>query len=690
LGKKSNESFWNKPYRLYLFLAAVTFLLFYNTLQNEFVFDDESVIVNNSALADLSNIPKYFIGSEGFHKVIGKYYRPIVSTSYTIDYALWGLKPGGFHFTNILIHLIATLLLFNILLHLFGKIKYGVLVSFIGAMIFAVHPIHTEAVSWVSGRTDSMVTLFFFASFLYYLKFSGIIFNYGTGKSKNIIEGSDRKRFLFLSLIFYVLGLLSKEMIVTMPVIIILFDAVYRKLPVTSLKKNIPVYGMFIGITILFIIVRQFILKDIPDRDTYLYFYGKDGMTAFATMLKTIPVYFKLLFFPAGLLYHYNGTMADAASLLDMKVLMSVIFILIMAGLAVIFYKKDSIFSFCILFFFVTLLPVLNIVPTMNFMAERFLYMTSFALSIFTCFILIKFINDKNKNALFSVFAVIIIAFAYLTFERNKDWKDNDTLYLSAAGVEGNVLLVNVGNIHANKQEYDEAEILYRRAIEIRENSLLANHNLGLIFMIRGDLDSAEYYIKKGIQIDSLAPDGYFQMASIYRSRGQIVEAIEMLEKLQEIIPNYKESETLLMQLKAGVGEGQIPQDFSPTDQMKNAEILMLQESSFKNYQEKNYKEAIIDLKKLLELSNDPETKSGYLNNIGICYYEMENYEEAQKYYEEALKFNPLNMNALNGLAEIMLKKNEKTKAMEFYNRILELNPEDANARNKVDSLRKN
>jgi tetratricopeptide (TPR) repeat protein len=685
--KKPSTPFLENTVLLYFLLTVITFLLFYNTLPNEFVFDDESVIVNNSALTDLSNIPEYFTGSEGFHKVIGKYYRPVVSTSYTIDYALWGLKPGGFHFTNILIHITASLILFNILLHLFGNYKNGILYSFIGALIFAVHPVHTEAVSWVSGRTDSMVTLFFFASFLYYLKYSGIIFTSHAGKKENTINPPDHKRFLLFSLIFYVLGLLSKEMIVTMPVIIILFDLVYRKKPLSFIKKNLPVYGLFIGVTIVYVFVRYLILKDIPDRDTYLYFYDKDGMTAFATMMKTIPVYFKLLFFPVGLLYHYNGTMPDAFSLLEVNVLLSVMFIFILLALAVIFYKKDSVISFCILFFFVTLLPVLNIVPTMNFMAERFLYMTSFAVSVFGCYLLTKFAGTKNKNALISIFVIVIIAFAYLTFERNKDWKDNDTLYLSAEGIDGNVLLVNIGNIHANRQEYDAAEPLYRRAIAIRDNSVLANHNLGLIFLIKGELDSAEHYISRGIEIDSLAPDGYFQLASIYRARGNTGEAIRMLEKLQEIIPNYKESAALLQQLQAGNIEGQILPPGVP-DNFKSEELNLLQNRSFQYYQEKKYAEAIKDLEKLIEMSDDPAAISGYLNNIGLCYYDMGNLDEAGNNFNEALKLNPQNVNALNGLAEVMLKRNNRAKAMEYYNKILQINPGDENARSKLDSLK--
>ncbi len=161
-----------KPIYCYLIIIAVTFLTFYNSLSNEFVFDDESVILNNSSIQSLSSIPKYFTADEGFHKVIGRYYRPLVSATYAADYSIWGLNPFGFHMTNIIIYIIACLLLFRIFSVLFWRYKFRNLFSLFATLIFAVHPVHTEAVSWVSGRTDSLVTMFFFGSFLCYLEFT--------------------------------------------------------------------------------------------------------------------------------------------------------------------------------------------------------------------------------------------------------------------------------------------------------------------------------------------------------------------------------------------------------------------------------------------------------------------------------------------------------------------------------------
>lgn len=655
---------------LYLIVVLAAFFVYYNSLFNDFVFDDESVVQNNQSITVLSNIPKFFTAEEGFHKVIGRYYRPVVSSLYAVDYALWGMEPFGFHLTNVIIHTIAALLLLMILIKIFGEFKFGMMSALLSALIFAVHPVHTEAVSWISGRTDSLTTMFFFLSFLFYIKYSA------EGNSKSILA---------VSLIAYFLGLLSKEMIVTTPVLLFVYDYFFRKRRLDWFKKNILPYALFILVTVIFVLIRYLVLKDVVDRTTYMYFYGEETSTAFYTMLKTIPVYFRLLIVPVNLLYHYNGVLADSYSITDFKVILSILFIIAMLVISFYLQKKYGEVSFTILFFFISLLPVMNIIPTMNFMAERFLYLSSFALSIFISFVIVRYANEKNKNIFAVLSLLVIIAFAYFTVNRNAEWKNNETLYMTADGKDGSVLLVNAGNMYANKKNYDEAEKRYRRAIEIRDNSVLAHHNLGLIFLIKGDYDSAEIKFRKGISIDSLAPDGYFQLSNIYQQRGNIPEAIRMLEKLQTIVPNYRESKSILDMLKSGQGsvENNIPENLSESVQ-KN-QLAIYEKRSFQFYQEGKFEDAIKDLNEAVKLN--PASASGYLNNIAMCYLGLNNKEKAKEYFNKAIEKDNKNINAYGGLADVYLNEGNNSKAKEVYAKILSINPQDINAKIKLDSL---
>lgn len=644
----------------YIIITVFSLLVFYNTLQNDFVFDDESVVQNYTAIRDLSNIPKFFTAEEGFHKVIGRYYRPVVSTTYALDYSMWGLNPYGFHLTNIIINTISSLLLFSILYRLFIDYKYGLLASLVSSLLFAVHPVHTEAVSWISGRTDSLVTLSFFASFLFYILYR---------------EENTNKYFIY-SLIFYTFGLLTKEMIVTFPLIIILFDFLWKRKTLKEILTNWKIYLVYILLTIIYIIIRYIVLKDIVERTKYNYFYGKDTITIFATMLKTIPVYLKLLVFPVGLLYHYNGVIPDSYSFFESSVIFSILLILALLIISFLIYKENGKVSFSILFIFITLLPVMNIIQTMNYMAERFLYISSFSLSLLVAYVITMNIKEKNRNIIIVLTLLIIIIFSFLTIKRNSEWKNNDTLYSTADGKDGSVLLVNSGNMYANRKQFDEAEKRYRRALMIRENNVLAHHNLGLIFLVRGDLDSAEIKIKDGLAVDSLAPDGYLQLANIYQHKGKLNDAIAQLEKLQTIAPDYRGSKAQLEILKSGSG---IPE--------QNVPLAILEKRSFQFYQDGKYKEAIKDIENMIIMN--PNGKSGYLNNIALCYRGLGDDEKAKEIFEEAIKLDEKNINALNGLAEYYLKKNDKNKSVEYYKKILKINATDINAKNKLDSLNK-
>jgi protein O-mannosyl-transferase len=660
-----------KPVHCYLIIALFSFLVFYNTLGNDFVFDDESVVQNYSAIRSLSSIPKFFSAEEGFHKVIGNYYRPVVYTTYTIDYSLWGLNPYGFHLTNNLINLIASLFLLAILIRLFAKYKYGLLASLLATLIFSAHPVHTEAVSWVSGRTDSLVTLFFFAAFYFYITYSELKEN----------------KYIILSFVFYALGLMSKEMIVTFPVIIILFDFLWKKKSVKDIINDWKLYSYFIGLTVLYLIIRYSLLHSTIERTTYNYFYGKDFITTAATMLKTIPVYLKLLVFPVGLLYHYNGVLPDSNSFADLNVLFSVLLILVLLILALYFYKNYSKISFIILFVFVTFLPVMNIIPTMNFMAERFLYITSFSFSLLIAYVIAKYINKSNLKIVVGLSILVIVIFSTLTIKRNAEWKDNNTLYSTADGVDGSVLLVNCGNIYANNKQFDEAFVRYQRSIAVRYNNVLAHHNTGLIYLIRGNLDSAEIKFKDGLKIDSLSPDGYFQLANVYQQENRIPEAIERLEKLQSIVPDYRGSKALLENLKIGITES--PQMIPRSDvngKIDAGKIKELEKRSYDFYQQGKYNEAIKDINEMMSIN--PFGKSGYLNNLALCYEGLGNNDKAKEYYIEAVKIDSSNANALSGLAGSYLKTGDKKKAVDYYKKVLIINPNDQNSKRKIDSLK--
>lgn len=668
--KKSQKK--KKIILFYLLTGLISFVVYVNALSDGFVFDDESVVLGDPSIAHLSNIPKYFTAQEGFHKVIGRYYRPVISTSYASDYAIGGLKPFGFHLTNIIIHIINSLLVFKLLLLIFGtedgKISKTVLyAAFFGSLIFAVHPIHTEAVTWVSGRTDSLSFTFFAAAFIYYIKYS---------KEHRLVN-------LFFILFYYILSLLSKEMAITFPVVVILYDLIlnegYKK---EIIRSHLNIYSILAAVSVLYLFLRWLILKDIPQRETYFYFYNKDFLTAFLTMLQTIPLYFRLLIFPVGLLYHYNGYLPYISSFASVSAIYSIIFILFALAAALFFLKKIPMVSYAVLIVFVTLLPVMNIVPTMNFMAERFLYIPSISLSLVITVMIIKFSNEKTKHVLYSLVIVIAAFYAFLTYQRNFDWRDNKSLFLSADDKPGTVIYVNIGNIYANSHEYDKAEVYYRKAIKLKDETLLANTNLGKLYLIRGNFDSAYYYMDKSYKLDTLSPEPMLALAQLFESNNMMPEAVKWLEKIQTVKPNYMNSVQMLEQIKQRLKTG--------GNEIKSSEeslkIARLESDSFKHYKEKKYDKAIGELKELIKLN--PSGKAGYYNNIGISYLEKDMLKEAKEYFEKAVEEQKDFSTAYNNLGTVYEKMGDREKAKENFQKALESDPDNQTAKDNLNKLK--
>jgi tetratricopeptide (TPR) repeat protein len=622
---------------------------------------------------DLSNIPKFFTGEMGFHKVIGAYYRPVVSASYAIDYAIWKFNPFGFHLTNVIMHVINVLLFFSLLRLMFFKVQsdfkdYAIL---IGALIFALHPIHTEVTAWVSGRTDGLACTFFFASFIFYLKYSR--------ESKN--------SYLVLTLIMYALALFSKEMAITLPAVIILYDIIVNKINIKEeLRKKAVIYGSLILVSVLFIILRWSVLSTVTPRESYFYFFQKDFATAFFTMLQTIPVYFRLSIIPYGMLYHYSGYLPYISSPAETGALIAIALIAVLGFLSYYFYKRLPYVSFAILLFFVTLMPVMNIVPTMNFMADRFLYIPSMFLSIIVCSVILKYYTEKNANIILGASIAVFIAYGYMTITRNADWKTNDSLFLSAEGKPGTVTYVNLGNISAKKGDYENAEVYYRKALDLRDEIVIANTNLGKVFMIKNNFDSAYYYMNKGYSFDTLSPEPMHALAQLFARTERVPESIQWLEKIQKVTPNYMNSAQMLQELKmqeSMKNSGIQPDTTISTEQQK---LNALEKSSFENYQQKKFDKAIIELKELIKIN--PERAQGYYNNIGMCYMDQNKYNEAAENFILAIKADPKFSTGYNNLGQCYEKLGDKQKAAENYKKALDVDPTNQLAKDNYERVK--
>jgi len=551
---------------IYVVVAVAAFLAFANTLENEFVFDDH-LLLNEPSVERLGSIPGYFAGDEGFRATMGRYYRPVVSSLYCVETCVSKLlfgrsEPALFHGTNILIHMLVCLVLLRLLIRLFPR---NVTACLVATLLFAVHPVHTEAVSWISGRTDSLATLFYLLSLLAYVSY----------------RERPAVRSLVAVVVWFWIALLCKEMAVTLPAALILLDLTLGRETAPRWSRRFVVYGVLAVEALVFLEVRELLLGDVSERSTYLYFFGHDGVTTAATMVKTLPVYARLLVWPSGLLYHYDGTLAYETSLVAPRVLAAAGFVVASGCLAVGLRRRIPELSFAIVFFYLALLPVMNLVPTQSLMAERFLYLPSLLLPIAVASLLARCDRLRGFGRTAAELAPwwIIVLFAVLTVMRNQDWRDDETLFLSAEGKKGTLLNVNLGNYYARRAQEERAEALYRQALEIREPSMQAHLNLGVLYMKRADrareaarqaenrgrrdratefqrqaaacFDEAERRLERARELDPLAPEPLLTLAALNQRLNRLEKCIEYLEELQQIEPGYYGSDVQLEKVRA-------------------------------------------------------------------------------------------------------------------------------------------
>jgi tetratricopeptide (TPR) repeat protein len=323
-------------------------------------------------------------------------------------------------------------------------------------------------------------------------------------------------------------------------------------------------------------------------------------------------------------------------------------------------------------------------------MAERFLYIPSVFLSIAAAALIFKYYSDKTAKLIVGLSCLVILVYGYVTITRNADWKDNDTLFLSAAGKPGTVLYVNIGNIYANKGEYDIAETYYRKALDLKAQTLIANNNLGKIFMVKGNFDSAYYYMYKAYLMDTLSPEPMHTLGQMYARFEKLPEAIWWLEKVSSFAPNYMNASQLLQELKikqqvkSKLDSNFVNQkeNFNPDLQTK---IAQLEQSSYNNYQNKNFEKAIEELKELIKIN--PSRASGYYNNIGMCFLDQEKYPQAIENFAESVKIDDKFSTGFNNLGHAYDKSGDKQKAIEYYKKSLEIDPANTIAKDNLEKL---
>jgi tetratricopeptide (TPR) repeat protein len=531
-----------------LFLVAISLVIFGQTTDHDFVnFDDDLYVYNTPAIQSgltLKGITAAFINPHA------RNWHPLTTLSHMLDCQLYGLKAGGHHATNVILHTIAVLLLFWVLRQMTDAIWKSAIV----AALFAVHPLHVESVAWVSERKDVLSAVFFFLMLGAYSRYA---------RTPSI------SRYLAVALL-YAAGLMAKPMLVSAPIVLLLLDYwplrrfEQRFLPTGKSKiserdnqrhtirrvflEKIPLFVLAAVAGIITFVLQKRATGAIPPLP--LLWRLENAVTSYVIYAwKTLWPAHLAVFYP-----HPNDTLAFG------QVAGAMVFLVAVTAAAIVCRSRRPYLLTGWFWYLVMLVPVIGLVQVgEQGYADRYTYLPHIGLFM----VMVWFAGDvvtvrrsRLRLAVTSAIAVLIIlGLAWVAFIQASYWRNSETLWTHALAVtsDNDVAHNNLGYLCADRGDMDKALSHFESAARIRSGkrdphydlaSAFVQMNLGDALARKGRSDEAMVHYQEAIRLQPNYGDAYYNRGSVLFAQGRIDEAIADWEKALQIQPNDADAHT--------------------------------------------------------------------------------------------------------------------------------------------------
>src|SRR3989338_2487956 len=552
-------------------LIVISGFIYSFNLNNQLFWYDEDWIIRNNFVHTISwdNI-KFWLTHNTLAGVGLKsnYYRPFLFFTFALNYIISGIKPLSYHLLSNLIHVANGILIFLLLKKFDLGISKGrtLAVAFLTSLIFLIHPLQTEAITYISGRGDALVTTFMLATLiLFYRSETTPRLNLGR------IQGLTLNR--VLSLVFLVLALLSRETAIIFPFLAVAFyiSFISKERFLKSVKHGLIKIWPYFAVVVVYGILRLTVLNFQNTLNFYAEpnIYSENLYVRVFTFLPILWEYLKLLIVPTGL--HMERGAVFYTSLFQWPVwpiFLGLIGLLIWLRHL---YKRQltthnlrpaifQVWFFGVALFFISLGPVSGITPVNALMYEHWLYLPMVGFWLVFSFYLVKLLDFKDSTFLkiqnsrsgistpwklcrilmITVLVAYFYFFAYQSIQRNLLWGNQLAFYLDILKYEPDSSRINnnVGNIYYNKKDMENAEKYYKIAASLGDIFAEPHFNLGTILQSRGDIYGAIKLYEKAIEINPNFYYPYQNLSVIYAQQGNLTKAVENIEKLKLLLPN--------------------------------------------------------------------------------------------------------------------------------------------------------
>lgn len=532
-----------------IIVLALTLLAFIGTLSYQFVYDDKGQIVENPFLGSWQYMPRYFtehVWSHVHPNGTGNYYRPIFMLWLLINRTLFGLNPVWWHLATVVVHLCVTLLVYR----LARRLMKNDLVAGIAALIFGLHPVHIEAVAWVSGVTEPLLAILLIPAFLFYLDWrdrQDAKTNPLDGQEAVVLPKQPTLR-LVASLLLYGLAMLAKETALVLPMLIFGTEWISRANAsqpfIQRVRRGLVRVLPYLALTVVYLVARTLVLRGLGHSLSHL---------PLSTVLLTWPAvlwfYLRQLIWPLRLSAFQDLDYVTSPGLWNF-VLPAICVIAAAFGLWMFVRRTDAearrTLLIASLWLVLPILPVLNISIFSDGEAvhDRYLYLPSigFALIVGVAFRHL----DLGRAKLFGRSAIqtaavlfITLAFGFVTVNQQIYWASD--LLLFQHGItfvpDSRIAKTGMANVLSERGLYDDAIALYKEVVARHPDYWVASHNLGCTLMNTGNYQEAETYLLHGIELRPTEPIQYITLSVTLQERQSLPEAERAARHAIELKP---------------------------------------------------------------------------------------------------------------------------------------------------------
>jgi Flp pilus assembly protein TadD len=514
-----------------LHLTLLGLIAYSNTFNVPFVFDDIPNIVENQRLRSISNIPLMFTEIKGELAS-----RPLTLATFAVDFHIGGLNTTGYHYVNLGLHLINTALLYALVVLTAGFVGYGGRnvrrVAMVASILFIVHPVQTESVTYIVARSMLLATMFYLSGIL--------VFARAVKDGAHGVKG--RAVFPLLLLSVSLLGMASREDFVTFPLMLMLYD--YFFLSGRRLRNVARNYRLHLPVT-LTLGYLAFLVMGFEYRGAGFDVRSISPVEYLFTQFNVHWTYLRLLVLPVKQNLDYSYQVAR--TLFEFPTIFSFAGYLGLWAAAVYLARRRPVISFSMLWFLITITPASSIVPLNDVIFEHRLYLPSagfFVLVAAVIFFLAERLKDKRPDGAMLLTAVPVLAVIVLTVTthaRNSVWQREDSLWEDVLRKSPHNARAHntMGAIRFDKGYPDKAIEHYRAALKLKPDYAKAHSNLGVSYVAAGLFDKALEHHRTSLRLDPGSPEANYNIGIAYEAKGLTEKAVYHFKAALRLKPGF-------------------------------------------------------------------------------------------------------------------------------------------------------